>query len=597
MKDYRMTTAMTKVITSLFLFFTLSVSAVVTPTVTITDFPGYLIVTESNTASVTIAKPFTVIAEPADVILRDEFTSQKVVYLVRLRGWTFTSSADLQAQLMALNPAGTQTLSISSNTLSISGGNYVILPTSTGSSTVSITGGNGISVSGSGSVYTISISSAYAGQPSIVTTGTLNGLSVRSTAIFTESLTIGGLKYRYPSIRGAANTVLTEDGSGNLDFLGFTGMTIGGSQGDIQFNNSGVLDGSAFMNYDGTHLNINGYSNSPNTIMNIQRSDYANGSLLYLQRAENSYTYWDFHGYDANDISFEMAAGGGGTAISFRPYSGSLIKCFSSNPALQLYNNSGGTQLQTTSNGSTIGFQIDYDGNPGLIRGVPHSWYSSNATGFLYNDGSGNISLQSAGGISDAPSDGTIYGRQNGNWVGVYGGGGNMNGSTNSQYIPYSSSSNYLQDSPMQVYGSNIGINTTPYSYPLEVNGSGYFNGDIYLGTCGNWLSSITGCSDSLFKKDVENVPSVLAKIMQMRPVIHKWKASEFPQYHFDNNKEYGFIAQEVERLFPELINKNTSNHRFIDYQKITVVLLKAIQEQQSQIILLKQDVEILKNK
>ncbi len=148
---------MKKIALFLFLAVSLSVNAtVITPTITITNYTGYLLITESNKNTVTITKPYTVIAESGDVVIRDLFTTQKVVYLSRLTGWTFTDSYDLQAQLMAYSPApasftitgaginvvtGTsphytitateaQTLSISGSTITISGtSSQVILPT------------------------------------------------------------------------------------------------------------------------------------------------------------------------------------------------------------------------------------------------------------------------------------------------------------------------------------------------------------------------------------------------------------------------------------------------------------------------------------
>jgi hypothetical protein len=62
-----------------------------------------------------------------------------------------------------------------------------------------------------------------------------------------------------------------------------------------------------------------------------------------------------------------------------------------------------------------------------------------------------------------------------------------------------------------------------------------------------------------------------------------------FPQMHFDNNMQYGLIAQEVEKVFPEMVKPIDSNgYKGVDYVKLIPVLVEAIKEQQKQIEALK---------
>ena len=54
-----------------------------------------------------------------------------------------------------------------------------------------------------------------------------------------------------------------------------------------------------------------------------------------------------------------------------------------------------------------------------------------------------------------------------------------------------------------------------------------------------------------------------------------------------------GFIAQEVEEVFPELVNRNPENDlRSVDYISLIPVLVEAIKEQQQQIDDLKQQLK-----
>ena len=83
--------------------------------------------------------------------------------------------------------------------------------------------------------------------------------------------------------------------------------------------------------------------------------------------------------------------------------------------------------------------------------------------------------------------------------------------------------------------------------------------------------------SDIRLKKDIQPISTVLPIVMQLQAKT----------YHFKDNKinaplSYGFIAQEVEKLFPDfVVTKGPENMKAIAYQEFTIVAIKAIQEQQ----------------
>ena len=83
-----------------------------------------------------------------------------------------------------------------------------------------------------------------------------------------------------------------------------------------------------------------------------------------------------------------------------------------------------------------------------------------------------------------------------------------------------------------------------------------------------------------------------LEKIRQLRPVFFKMRKDEFPQYKFSDSLQCGLIAQEVEKIFPELVCKWKDDYKTIHYPWLPMYLLKAIQEQQKEIDSLKQKLE-----
>ncbi len=71
---------------------------------------------------------------------------------------------------------------------------------------------------------------------------------------------------------------------------------------------------------------------------------------------------------------------------------------------------------------------------------------------------------------------------------------------------------------------------------------------------------------------------------MKLNPVNFEWKKDEFPDKNFSASKQTGLIAQEVREYFPELVSEDENGYLSIDYVKLTVVLLRTIQEQQEMI-------------
>ena len=58
-----------------------------------------------------------------------------------------------------------------------------------------------------------------------------------------------------------------------------------------------------------------------------------------------------------------------------------------------------------------------------------------------------------------------------------------------------------------------------------------------------------------------------------------------------------GLIAQDVEKIFPEIVSTDEAGIKSVDYAKLIAPLIEAIKEQQSQIEELKLEIEELKLK
>ena len=87
--------------------------------------------------------------------------------------------------------------------------------------------------------------------------------------------------------------------------------------------------------------------------------------------------------------------------------------------------------------------------------------------------------------------------------------------------------------------------------------------------------------SDVQLKKNIQNIPSVKSdKIMDICPVTY-----ELHSELRNNAKHYGFIAQDMEHIFPELVQYNDAlTLKTINYLELIPLMIAKMQKMQMQI-------------
>jgi hypothetical protein len=140
----------------------------------------------------------------------------------------------------------------------------------------------------------------------------------------------------------------------------------------------------------------------------------------------------------------------------------------------------------------------------------------------------------------------------------------------------------------------NVGIGTTAPLDKLDVNG------DIRVGT------GTTGCvkdsngtviagscsSDARLKRNIVPFAHLLDKLVQLQPVQFYWRADEFKERHFGTKPSFGLIAQEVEKVLPELVTEDEQGYKAVNYSKLPLLTLQAVKELKQENGALKQRVE-----
>lgn len=152
---------------------------------------------------------------------------------------------------------------------------------------------------------------------------------------------------------------------------------------------------------------------------------------------------------------------------------------------------------------------------------------------------------------------------------------------------------------------STNNINTSGIRFETDANGGGSYPWNIfgssafYFAYNGVWKSNISASdgsyyyiSDVRLKKDIHPVADqTLSKIMLLNPVNYLMKEEEG-----NSKKHIGFISQEVEKLYPEVVQES-NGIKTMNYSGLIPILTKGIQEQQQQIETMQKDNADLKTR
>ncbi len=127
----------------------------------------------------------------------------------------------------------------------------------------------------------------------------------------------------------------------------------------------------------------------------------------------------------------------------------------------------------------------------------------------------------------------------------------------------------------------------------------------VYTGT-------LTHVSDQKFKENIVPIDNALAVVNALNPKMYTYKNDEiYKSLHFDNKEHFGFIAQEIEKVIPQIVTDNVHpaqkdkkgnvivgeiKYKGVDYIEIIPYVVAAINEQQKIINNQKASIDSLKS-
>ncbi len=124
-----------------------------------------------------------------------------------------------------------------------------------------------------------------------------------------------------------------------------------------------------------------------------------------------------------------------------------------------------------------------------------------------------------------------------------------------------------------------FGIGTDNPSYLLQVGNAG--DGSEARANAWNALS------DKRLKTNITSIKNEMDTIKKLDGVKFDWKGT--------GKESIGFIAQDVEKVVPEIVSTGEDGYKSMDYSKLTALLIEGMKSQQNEIDALKKQVNQLK--
>jgi len=117
----------------------------------------------------------------------------------------------------------------------------------------------------------------------------------------------------------------------------------------------------------------------------------------------------------------------------------------------------------------------------------------------------------------------------------------------------------------------------------VVVQGFEYLGGDEKVTGCTYWISNGNqqgSClSDGRLRTNIQPFPRVLDKLVQLEPVHFDWKSSIPPELHRSGTNQTGFVAQQVEKIFPEMVTMGKDGYRRVNYGLLPYLTLQGVRE------------------
>ncbi|MGD1845517.1 MAG: tail fiber domain-containing protein, partial [Salibacteraceae bacterium] len=87
--------------------------------------------------------------------------------------------------------------------------------------------------------------------------------------------------------------------------------------------------------------------------------------------------------------------------------------------------------------------------------------------------------------------------------------------------------------------------------------------------------------SDARFKQNIQPIGNAMDLISKLEGTTYTMNVAEFPERNFNEGTHFGFIAQNLQEVMPEVVMADEDGYLAVNYDAVVPVLVEGIKEQQ----------------
>jgi hypothetical protein len=205
--------------------------------------------------------------------------------------------------------------------------------------------------------------------------------------------------------------------------------------------------------------------------------------------------------------------------------------------------------------------------NAGLNSQAGGNTFIGGSAGKMSDIGAYNTSLGYTAGQENTAGMGNTF-------LGTSAGYANQTGSYN-VFVGYSAGEHETGSQKLYIDNCNVGATCNqPLIYGEFDNRVVKIDGSLTMVT-------LSSPSDVRYKKEVKPLDSSLDKVLHLQGVTYEWDKDKVNGAGYKTGKQIGLIAQEVEKVLPELVHTDSKGYKTLSYDKLAPVIIEAMKEQQ----------------
>jgi hypothetical protein len=322
------------------------------------------------------------------------------------------------------------------------------------------------------------------------------------------------------------------------------------------------------------------YFNSPQDIQTTASPQFTNLNLTGNLVVSGAYTYSNAAVFQTVDSLIALGANNTGDVVDIGFYG--------------QYSTSSYAGLVRTGGSNFVlfkGLSAPTANTFGAVSLANYGTLRANITGGMVNALANTIGISDGGTNNSTYTTGAIL-QYNGTGIVSLANTGTAGTYGNTTYYPVITTDAYGRVT--SVTNTVVGLITTA-SYQI---------GSLGVGTAASGVSgeiraanNITAyySSDSRLKENVVNIPNALSKVKSLNGVSFDWTDKYLAEHggedgYFLRKHDIGIIAQELEKILPEIVADRPDGYKAVKYERIVALLIEAVKELSEEVERLKEN-------